>query len=218
MIRSSIAPKMGVNVDDIQNIKNIIFDLGGVLFNIDYQATIRAFQDLQFKDFDKIFTQMKQTSLFDLLETGKIPPQTFRNELRKFKTQLNDEQIDHAWNAMIGDLPTANVELLRRERPTYRIFLLSNTNAIHISYVVNYLNDKFGQNPFPELFEHTYYSHEIGLRKPHPDAFNFVVERAGLNPKETLFIDDLAVNVEGAREAGLMAYHLDHELITNIFD
>lgn len=218
MIRSALATKIGINTNDLQNIKNIIFDLGGVILNINYNNTIAAFRELQFHDFDKIFTQMKQTSLFDLLETGKIPPQTFRNELRKFKHNLIDEQIDQAWNAMLGDLPPANIDLLKSLRPEYRTFLLSNTNAIHISCLMDYLVKHFGENLFPALFESIFYSHEIGFRKPHTDAFHFVLEKSGLNVHETLFIDDLAVNIEGARKAGLYAYHLQNEYITDIFE
>lgn len=218
MINNSIAHKMGVNTDDVQNVKNIIFDLGGVIFNINYQSTIDAFKKLNFNDFDMIYTKMKQSTLFDLLETGKIPPQTFRNELRKYKSKLNDAEIDFAWNAMIKDLPQANIDLLMNIRSTYRIFLLSNTNAIHISYVVKYLENNFGENIFPKLFEHVYYSHEIGLRKPHPDAYAFVLERSGLKPDETLFIDDLQANIDGAKETGILSYHLDNELITDIFN
>jgi putative hydrolase of the HAD superfamily len=217
MLQPHVARKLGINEIELSKIKNIIFDLGGVIIDIRYNATIEQFKMLGFKGFDKIYTQIKNTHLFDLLETGKIEPETFRNELRKFKSQLTDWQIDNAWNAMIGEMPLANIQLIKEIRKQYRTFMLSNTNAIHIQYFTGYLNDTFGYNPLPEMFERVYFSHEIGKRKPDVLAYEFVLKDAGLNANETLFIDDLAINIEGAEKTGIRTYHLDNENIANLF-
>ncbi|MDP4207623.1 MAG: HAD family phosphatase [Bacteroidota bacterium] len=217
MLNPDIARQLNVNEDNLLQVKNIIFDLGGVIINIHYQASIELFKQMGFTDFEGIYTQLKQTHLFDLLETGKIAPQIFRDELRKYNLSISDEQIDQAWNAMIGSMPAEHIPLLMRIRKKYRTFLLSNTNAIHINYFQNYLKQSFGANPLPLMFEHTYYSHDIGERKPNVSAYEFVLNDAGLKASETLFIDDLAANIEGARKAGLLAYHLSDETISDIF-
>lgn len=189
-------------------IKNIIFDLGGVIIEIHYNETIKQFKELGFADFETIYTQMKQTRIFDLLETGKIPGRAFRMELRKFQSHLTDEMIDKAWNAMIGEMSVKTFNLVKTLREKYRTFLLSNTNEIHIDYFIRNLNKKLGFNPLPEMFEHTYYSHEIGYRKPNADAYEFVLRNADILPGETIFIDDLEANIIGAKKVGLQTIHL----------
>jgi len=155
--------------------------------------------------------------LFDLLETGKISPQAFRNELRKYHNQLTDEQIDYVWNFMIGDMPKSHTALLKKIRSHYQTFLLSNTNAIHIFYFEHYLEQTFGYNPLPEMFKQTYYSFEIGERKPDTKIFEYVLTNACLNAEETLFIDDTEANIKGAQKAGLLAYYLENETISDLF-
>lgn len=218
MFKSHVVEKLGVSGTKLEGIKNIIFDLGGVLISLNYNETIEQFNKLGFVDFERIYIQIKQNRIFDLLETGKIPAQVFRNELRKFHNHLSDRAIDHAWCTMIGDMPAVNISLLKYVRSRYRTFLLSNTNIIHIDYFIKYLHKTFGYDPLPEMFEHTYYSHEIGERKPLPESFNAVIRDAGINASETMFIDDLKANIEGARAVGLLAYHLENEEITNVFE
>jgi putative hydrolase of the HAD superfamily len=217
MLHSRVALKLGIPADDLKNIKNIIFDLGGVIIDIHYQATIESFKKIGFNDFENIYSLIKNTPLFDMLETGKIPPQAFRNELRKFKSSLTDEQINTSWNTMIGNMPSDNLPLLRNVRKKYKTYLLSNTNAIHIDYFINYLEQKFGYNPLSDMFDKVYFSHEIGQRKPDKEAFETVLHDACLVPSETLFIDDLILNIGGARKAGLLAYHLENETIKELF-
>ncbi len=134
MLHLRVANKLGITEKKLNKIKYIIFDLGGVIIDIRFRETIKQFKKIGFNDFDSIYNQIKQTRLFDLLETGKIPPQVFRNELRKYHNQLTDEQIDFAWNFMIGDMPKSHIALLKRLRSRYQTFLLSNTNAIHVDY------------------------------------------------------------------------------------
>ena len=203
------------------NIKNIIFDLGGILVGIDYQGTINAFKKLGVKDFDKFFTQMKQNHLFDQWDIGQITPAQFRDHLREVSgIALTDQQIDHAWNSMLGEFPAYKVPFLREVSKHYRTFLLSNTNAIHIPFFKDYMLNKHGINGLDGLMEKLYYSHEVNMRKPHVEIFEHVVRDSGLNPSETLFFDDTYMHVEGARKAGLYAGWIDisKEDVTDCFE
>lgn len=209
--------KKGIVKEELSGIKNIIFDLGNVIIDIYFQKTIDDFRKLGFADFDSIYSQIKQTRIFDLFETGKIPPQTFRMELRKFRNHLTDEQIDRAWSSMIGDMPATYISLLGALKKNYKVFLLSNTNAIHIDFFIRYLNKKYGYNPLPGMFDYMYFSYEIGYRKPEVEAYEYVLTDAGLNARETLFIDDMEINISGARKAGLHTLQLTDCAISSLF-
>ena len=190
-------------------VRNIIFDLGNVIINIDPDLTIRKFKELGVVHFDEMYTIMRQTDVFDRLDTGKISLPEFRNAIRQYtKINMTNEQIDDAWCAMLLDFPEENVALLRKLHiEGYKLYLLSNTNEMHITYYTEYLRQQFGCDLLSELFDSTFYSHEIGYRKPNREAFEYVLTAGGLKPSETLFIDDLEHNVIGARQTGIQAYH-----------
>ena len=191
-------------------IKNIIFDLGGVLLNIDYAAPIREFTKLGILDFDQLYSKASQSQLFDNFETGKISPDEFREQIRTItKTNCTNQQIDAAWNSILLDLPLQNKELLFQLATRYRLFLLSNTNEIHIKCFEQDLVATYQVNFFPQVFEQIYYSSRIGCRKPDREAFNHVLQHNALSPHETIFIDDSIQHVEGARKAGINAFWLD---------
>lgn len=203
------------------DIKNIIFDLGGVLLNLDYNETITSFKDLGMDNFEDIFTQVKQTDLFDRMDLGKATPEEFRDELRKISgLDISDAMIDKAWNAMLLDFPQHKIPLLEKIRANYRIFLLSNTNAIHYPAYTRYLQDALGYENLGKIFEKEYISYEIGLRKPDPAIYQYVMAQNNLMPDETLFFDDTQGHVEGARKTGLHAYWIDtsKEDITEFFE
>ena len=191
-------------------IRNIVFDLGNVVINIDPDLTLQMFRDYGVANFDEMYSIMRQTDVFDRLDTGKMTLPEFRNAIREYtKINLTDEQIDEAWCAMLLDFPEENAELLRKLRDEgYKLYLLSNTNEMHIKYYTKYLKQQFGRDLLSELFDQTFYSHETGLRKPNREAFEYVLKAEGLKPAETLFIDDLEHNVIGARQTGMQAYHL----------
>ena len=198
------------------DIRNIIFDLGGVIINVDYFKTEKAFKQLGISDFEKIFSQVQQSKITDNLEVGRISPTEFRENLHQLINNPNicDEKINAAWNAMILDLPASRLDLLDRLRTKYKIFLLSNTNQIHIDYCIDNLNFELIKSKFDKV----YLSHEIHLRKPDVEAYNYVINDAQLQASQTLFIDDTIKNVEGARRAGLNAYHLTaSETINDLF-
>jgi putative hydrolase of the HAD superfamily len=189
-------------------IKNIIFDLGNVVIRIAPELTLEKFRQLGIADFDALYTTMKQTDIFDKLDTGKMNVPDFMDAIRYHANlPLTDSRINDAWCAMLLDFPDENIALLRRLQPHFRLFLLSNTNQPHIDYYLDKLTREKGSPLLPDLFERCFYSHEIGFRKPDAAAYNYVLNAAGLKPAETLFIDDLEHNVTGARKAGIQAYH-----------
>jgi len=193
-----------------QSIKNIIFDFGGVICNIDVKLTEQAFINLGLKQFDTDQTIADSKGLFERLEVGTITPEQFRDELRNyFVNPVSDEEIDQAWNALLLDIPEPRIRLIEKIRDNYRIFLLSNTNEIHYRCYAERFRKQFGYAGFDSLFEKAWLSHHIGLKKPSVEIFRHVMLHSRLNSSETLFIDDTLRHVEGARKAGLYGWHLD---------
>jgi len=201
------------------SIKNIIFDLGGVILNIDYQLASNEFQNLGIQNFDELYSQAKQNNLFDELETGKISPESFRNEIRKMSgLDISDTDLDNAWNAMLLDLPKERIDLLFELSKKYRIFLLSNTNIIHFKNFNYAIINSLGEDVFLKIFEKVYYSFEIGFRKPNADCFQFVLDDAKLKSHETLFIDDSIQHINAAEKLGIQTIHLTNgNTINKIF-
>jgi len=199
---------------NLEGIKNIIFDLGGVIINIDYNLTIRAFENLGIKHADIIYSQKKQTEIFDLLETGKISPAEFCEGIRRISgINASDNDIIEAWNAMLLDFPDGIFDLLDVAHKKYKTFLLSNTNEIHYNAYSNILERQLGKTSLSNFFDKQYLSHEIGMRKPDTEIFRLVIEENGLLPDEALFIDDSPQHIEGARKAGLKTHWLkDNDL------
>jgi HAD superfamily hydrolase (TIGR01509 family) len=197
----------------------IIFDLGGVILNIDYKLTTKAFQDLGLEDFDAIYSQTAQSGLFDKLETGAISAQYFVNELLPFlpkRTTAN--QVVNAWNAMIINFPKENLDLIQRLKAEKQTFLLSNTNEIHIQHFNRKLKNVSEESSLHDFFHEVYFSNEVKMRKPNVDIFQFVCQKNNLIPEKTLFIDDSIQHIEGAKKIGLNVYHLaNSEQITDLF-
>ena len=190
----------------MKTFENIIFDLGGVIINLDYNRTAQAFIDLGLKNFNEIYSKAQQYHLFDDFEKGIMPPENFRAELRKYlPSETTDEQIDKAWNAMLLDIPVHRVEWLRKVGERYRIFLLSNTNTIHVDSFTKMADNVYGQGEFERVFERHYYSCQMGMRKPDAEIFERVLQENNLDKSRTLFIDDSIQHVEGAIRTGLHA-------------
>lgn len=192
------------------NYDTILLDLGGVLIDVDYHAAAKAFAALGFSNFDTLYSKAKQDHLFDGFETGAISVAGFRDRIRGLHDEpLADDQIDECWNAMLGSIPPERIRLVERLKARYQVLLFSNTNAIHVPAFEAIVARENGIPDFKALFHGAYYSCELGLRKPHPDAFLHVLALHGAEPGRTLFIDDSIQHVEGAREAGLHAEHLE---------
>lgn len=203
---------------DLKGIKNIIFDYGGVIINIDFGLTINAFKQLGFLNIEECIFQSKGSNLLVKMEKGQISINDFRDEIREISKQnISNEQIDDAWNALLLDMPSKRIRLIEELKKKYRIFLLSNTNIIHYNKYLNSLQNEFGYTNFNSLFEKAWFSHDIGLIKPSEEIYKHVMKEASILPEETLFIDDSEVNINGAKKIGLKVYHLKNEDILNAF-
>jgi putative hydrolase of the HAD superfamily len=194
-------------------VKNIIFDLGGVLLNLNYHLTRKAFEDLGVQDFDAFYTQHKANPLFENLEVGAIEPEAFYEALRATTgLNLTNIQLEFAWNAMLLDFPVERLAWLDQIKSKYNIYLFSNTNAIHykaFTSIYAQTAPMIDFNPdFNHFFKTAYYSHTLGKRKPAVAAFEAVLAKSGLDPAQTLFIDDTISNIEGAQKAGLQTLFL----------
>jgi putative hydrolase of the HAD superfamily len=163
------------------------------------------------KNFSSLYTMKKASALFELLETGKISPEEFYEDFRvQSKTNISNEEIQNAWNALLLNFPQERIEWLSSIKNKYNVFLFSNTNKIHQLAFTRIYAESFGAYTFDSHFKKTYYSHECGFRKPYPESFHRVLEEQSLLPGETLFIDDTLINIEGAVQAGMHVIHLQH--------
>lgn len=190
-------------------IKNLLFDLGGVLLNIDYNKTADAFKKLGVQQFDELYSQSGANHLFEELETGKISDDDFYNAIQQYcYPSTTKEQLETAWNAILLNFRITSIEYLSGLKEKYNIYLLSNTNSIHLKAFDKIFEEEIGNASLDDYFIKAYYSHKIHLRKPYPLTYQFVLDDAGIYAKETLFIDDSIVNIEGAKEAGLEVHHL----------
>lgn len=195
----------------MKKIDNIIFDLGNVILDIDYQSTIKAFEKIGIENASILYSKSSQTKIFDQLETGKITKEDFILEIQKIIPKASKSEIINAWNAIIKDLPESRIDILKNLKDKFSIFLLSNTNSIHIDYIVK----KIGRGKYDEfynLFDKVYYSHEVKLRKPDPNIFKLVINENNLKIKNTLFIDDSIQHINSAKKLGLQTYHLNNSI------
>jgi len=193
----------------MENIKNIILDLGGVLINLDYN---KISDNLSLLGLSGTFSKTKQIELFNKLEEGKVSEKDFLIEFNRLaKANHNHLDIIKAWNSILLDFPLERIELLALLKEKYRLFLFSNTNTLHIKEVYNILNNTHGIKNLNHFFENIYLSNELGIRKPKVEGFNYIIKTNGLNPNETLFIDDSPQHVEAAKKAGINAQWLDLE-------
>ena len=202
-----------------QTIDTIIFDVGGVILNIDYQLPVKAFKKLGIENFNELFSQASQSNLFNDYETGEISSDDFIKEIKKYLPQnTSDEAIINAWNSILLDLPEERLFSLEKAAENHRIFLLSNTNALHIDSFNQYLINNLQLPSLEPFFETLYLSYEIGLRKPDLRIFEYVLQDAGLTPERTLFIDDSIQHIQAASELGILTKHLVNEDITTFLE
>lgn len=193
-----------------QSVKNILFDLGGVILDIDVQATLQQFYELGFPSDLLQYPMNMTTDIFFKYETGKIDTTTFRNEIReKTGIEMSDEAFDQAWNAMIVGIPQERAVLLKKLAKRYDLYMLSNTSALHAPVFERMYHEAAGIT-MHQAFKKVYYSYEIGCHKPDAEAWEYVVRDAGIIPGETLFLDDNIHNIKASQELGFRAIHI-HE-------
>jgi putative hydrolase of the HAD superfamily len=193
-----------------RNIKNIVFDFGGVLLNIDYKLTYEAIESLLGITVRPERILPYHAGLLSDYETGKMNTETFIWNLQHISNNksIQGRDIIKAWNAMLLGWDAANFDLLLQLRKRYSVFLLSNTNELHMDWVYRDLLINHGITDFESrYFDKTYYSHQIHFKKPDPEIYKYVTDVAGINPDETLFMDDIESNVAAAKDAGWKTYH-----------
>ena len=193
----------------MRSIKNIIFDLGGVLLDLDYNKTTEAFKAIGYTQFDDLFSQHNASTLFEALETGRIPEKDFLKEMALLSPfPVTDEQIITAWNAMMLDFRKDSLGLLEEFSAKYNLYLLSNTNSIHLKCFKQIFTRDTGKPLLDAYFTKTWYSHLVGLRKPHREIYEFALQEENMKAEETFFIDDSINNIEAAKELGIKTHLL----------
>ena len=195
-------------------IDTIIFDFGDIFINLDKEATISGLKKLGMTEWNSEFDRLNL-----MFETGDISHADF---LAGFQEQLPDASIDEildAWNAVLLDFPLYRLEFLQMLSKKYRLFLLSNTDSIHIETFENKTGVSF-YSDFYQCFEKVYFSFEIGKRKPNPEAYQYIINKHELSPKRTLFVDDKKENTDAAAALGIHVWNLQvgKEDVVDLFE
>lgn len=200
----------------MKGIQNVIFDLGGVIINLDTNRTIHEFNKISQIPFESIYTQAKQDEVFSLLDKGKISTEDFLNEIKRLTGYSGPKQdLLKAWNAMLLDVPEERLDVLVEMKHNYNTYLLSNTCEPHIEAFERELELEHGIKNFDDYFDKVYYSCRIGMRKPDKEIFEFVLSENNLIPEETVFIDDSPQHVKSAGECGINAFLLQKNMSVN---
>ncbi|MBP5573072.1 MAG: HAD family phosphatase [Bacteroidales bacterium] len=202
----------------MDKIKHIIFDLGGVILDIDENMAVH---ELEKRGVDLHLIEGEAfRSIDDRFERGILTAASFRRKVKELVglPKLSDADFDYIWNAILLDIPRERIQALEEIKEHYHIFLMSNTNEIHYDLYVRDLQLRFGYKQFDDLFDKSYFSFDVHLLKPDPLFFEYILEQQGLKPQETLFIDDSPANIAVARQLGIHTYHIHRdELVRNLF-
>ena len=200
-------------------IKNIIFDLGGVILDIDETVVYKELEKLGIKT-SELAHSKEFIEIMSKFDRGIYTAPTFRKKMKALigQEKMTDQKFDSIWDAMLLDIPHERIEAIEKVKKHYKIFLMSNTNVIHYDLYVRDLQLRFGYNEFDELFNKSYFSFAEHLEKPDPRFFELILDHEGLLPEETLFIDDTVANIETAKSLGIKTYHIRRdELVRNLF-
>ena len=189
-----------------KDIKNLLIDFGGVLIDLDRRRCIDRFRRLGLRDMDGLLHDYQQQGFFQLHEKGLISDADFRDRVRSLiGAQTSDADIDSAWNSFLGDIPAYKLEFLLELRKRYKLYLLSNTNAIHWEYACTHDFARDGHR-VEDYFDGIYLSYQMKMAKPDAEIFRAVLADAGIEAGQTLFLDDSADNCRAARELGIHTY------------
>ncbi len=192
-------------------INTIIFDLGNVIIDLDIPATDKAFKKILGNSYEGAMTQLNEKNIFHQYEKGEISTAIFIQEVTNASTIKNEQAIKDAWNAMLLDIPERRFETLKKAKGKYRTFCLSNTNELHIEFIYAQLQESKKIPNLNDYFERVYLSHEMGMRKPDKEIFMKVLSENSLQAENTLFIDDTAEHILGAKRVGINTIHLTEE-------
>ncbi len=199
-------------------INNVLFDFGKVLINFDNDNAKNYFKKLGVDDYEKHVMALHAENIFNQLEIGEITAEQFINTIsQKLHGSVSDTDIQNAWNSILTDYRTESMKHLEKLKNKYNLYLLSNTNAIHHEHFDRILFNQMRVKSLDSYFTKTYYSHQIGMRKPDFKTYEFVLNDAGIIAAETLFIDDLPENVAAASSLGFQTHQLlPEERIENL--
>jgi putative hydrolase of the HAD superfamily len=190
----------------VTNIKNIIFDLGGVILTLDRDEAVRRFLEVGLDSAEELLDPYHQKGIFLDLEEGRLSEEEFYEELRRIAGKdISDEDIRYGWFGFIKDTPAYKLEMLEELKKDYNLYLLSNTNPVIMGWAMSSRFSEKGKS-LDEYFDKLYLSYQLGVTKPHPSIFKHIIEDTGLIPSETLFIDDGGSNIEMGKEFGLHTF------------
>jgi len=195
-------------------INTIIFDFGDIFVNLNKEASVEAFRKLGLQNLTE-----ELLDLNDQFEKGQIAEADFLNGFLKHIPNASLDEIRAAWNLVIGNFPLERLEFLQMLCGRYKMFLLTNTDQIHIAHFEEVVGSTFAGD-FYRCFEKVYYSYEMGMRKPDVEIFNYIIRTHDLSPKRTLFIDDKKENTDAAKQAGLQVWNLQvgQEDVVHLFE
>ena len=193
----------------MNGVKAIIFDLGKVVIELHYERAANLFSEISGSE--KLADFLISSDTLREFEVGKISENTFRMRIcDELGIVLSDNEFDAKWNSMLGEISKKRIEKLLELKKHFKTLILSNTNSIHVRSFNALLRKTNGYEGVHELVQKAYYSHEVGMRKPNTNIYEFVLKAQGLQPKEVLFIDDREDNVEAAQELGIKVFLNNH--------
>ena len=197
----------------MNKIQTIIFDLGGVIINIKQDKLWWEQDILPYFNHEKL-QELYLQNFFKFFEAGKITPTEFVNKLKEIAIDkdITNEKIIRHWNGQLKDIPEERVELLKRLKENYRLILTSNTNDFHLKAIRKYTEEKFGKDILDDLFHACYFSHEVGIRKPHKDFYELIIKKQNLQPENCLFVDDKPENLVEPSTFGITTLLADREV------
>lgn len=201
-------------------IKNVIFDLGGVVLDIDETIVYKELEKMGI-NVSELARSKEFVGIISRFDTGVYTAPTFRKKVKALLglEKMTDQKFDALWNAMLLDIPRERIEAIEQVKKHYKIFLMSNSNEIHYDLYIRDLQLRFGYDEFDKLFNKSYFSFDIHLEKPDPRFFEFILDHEHILPEETLFIDDTAENIKAAKALGINTYHIRRdELVRNLFE
>lgn len=204
----------------IKNIDFLLFDLGNVIINIDYQFTINQLNSLLPSDKTHLTESFFPSKFHKQYERGLISTSEFRNEVRNhFEEDWSDDQIDNLWNSLLKDIPLERIELIKRLKADYGLAVLSNTNELHIQRLDEILQQEFNVTSLHSLFDQVYFSHELQMAKPDVEIYEEVAKRLNTDSQKILFFDDLKENLIGAEQVGYQTHLINHpKALINFFE
>jgi putative hydrolase of the HAD superfamily len=184
--------------------KAVIFDFGNVIINIEFQRIYQTFAKFTAKSPEYIEKKITENQIFKRYETGQFSDEEFREVIRQtLGFPLSDFEVDTAWNAILLDIPAERIELIKKIRQKYPVYLLSNTNNIHIQASNTYLKKAHGISNLDVLFDNLFLSYEMAMWKPDVEIYHSVLKKINMQPNEVIFFDDNLHNIESAKKIGM---------------